>query len=673
MLLNRTRRQAWETLVLLAIVLLALGLRFYRLDAQSFWNDEGTSVALAQRDLATITRNAAHDIHPPLYYYLLRGWMLLFGQSAPIGAEFAARSLSALMGLLLVVGTYALASRLWNKGSALLAALFSCLSSFQVYYSQEARMYIGVALFGLLSMLALERLLRHWQEAGQAGSAWWAVLYVLSITAALYTQYYALSLLLAQNLIFLVWLAGRWHRRAAGWQWPLLRWTLLQVIILSSFAPWLWFARGSLRSWPAVSVPLSWSALLADVARVFTLGVTTPEDGRSRLWGSLLALLLVPAFIAGLSAWRRRDTSAIGTAPGSHPKDETGLGLVMVWIYLLVPIVVMYLLSLQRPMYKPKFLLLATPPFCMLQGYGLLALGDWLKRVIHQPWLALAVSGALALLIGWGPVASLGRLYFDPAYARDDYRGIVAHIQATAGPHDAILINAPTQIETVGYYYRGPLELYPLPLQRPIDTKRTQAALEEMVAKHPKIYGIFGPLMRATLIALSRPGWTATASKQRILGMATCGWSYATPLAPATTIEHPTKFELGAAIRFDGYTLLTPEPRGGDILQLTLFWEATGPVSARYKVFCHLVNGAGNIVSQRDSEPGGGLSLTTDWQPEHLITDNYGLLIPSGTPPGEYILRIGMYGLDDGLRLSVSRDGRQVGDSIDLERIMVGP
>ena len=61
----------WEWMALLGIMLLALALRLYRLDAQSLWNDEGTSVALAQRDLATITRNAADDIHPPLYYYLL--------------------------------------------------------------------------------------------------------------------------------------------------------------------------------------------------------------------------------------------------------------------------------------------------------------------------------------------------------------------------------------------------------------------------------------------------------------------------------------------------------------------------------------------------------------------------------------------------------------------------
>jgi len=37
-------RRAWIAFVL--IMLLALGLRFYRIDAQSIWNDEGTSIAL---------------------------------------------------------------------------------------------------------------------------------------------------------------------------------------------------------------------------------------------------------------------------------------------------------------------------------------------------------------------------------------------------------------------------------------------------------------------------------------------------------------------------------------------------------------------------------------------------------------------------------------------------
>jgi hypothetical protein len=97
-----TRRQR-EWLLLILILALAAGLRLYRLDAQSLWNDEGTSVALAGRSLAAITQGAAADIHPPSYYYLLHYWLMLAGNS-----EFGARSLSALAGVALVGLVYAL-------------------------------------------------------------------------------------------------------------------------------------------------------------------------------------------------------------------------------------------------------------------------------------------------------------------------------------------------------------------------------------------------------------------------------------------------------------------------------------------------------------------------------------------------------------------------------------
>jgi mannosyltransferase len=90
---------------LILILLLAAVLRFCCLDAQSLWNDEGTSVTVAQRDPMTIARNAAADIHPPLYYWALSGWVRMHGTSEP-----AVRSLSALLGVVLVALTYALGS-----------------------------------------------------------------------------------------------------------------------------------------------------------------------------------------------------------------------------------------------------------------------------------------------------------------------------------------------------------------------------------------------------------------------------------------------------------------------------------------------------------------------------------------------------------------------------------
>jgi len=91
----------------------------------------------------------------------------------------------------------------------------------------------------------------------------------------------------------------------------------------------------------------------------------------------------------------------------------------------------------------------------------------------------------------------------------------------------------------------------------------------------------------------------------------------------------------------------------------------------RLKVFAHLVDARGHIVGQRDSEPGGGKSLTTSWPVGEMIADNYGLAIPAGAPPGEHILRIGLYGLDDGVRLPLTAGDGGLPDALDLVTLWV--
>jgi hypothetical protein len=70
---NKVRSPDRSTLVvaglLLLLTLLGLGLRLYRLDAQSLWYDEGFSVYLARMGLGEITARTAADNQPPLYYY----------------------------------------------------------------------------------------------------------------------------------------------------------------------------------------------------------------------------------------------------------------------------------------------------------------------------------------------------------------------------------------------------------------------------------------------------------------------------------------------------------------------------------------------------------------------------------------------------------------------------
>ncbi|OUC08677.1 hypothetical protein RY27_07540, partial [Litorilinea aerophila] len=70
-------RLAWLEPALLAfLLLLGAGLRFYRLDASSLWSDEGNTWALMGRSVARIAQDAAANIHPPGYYWLLKLWSL---------------------------------------------------------------------------------------------------------------------------------------------------------------------------------------------------------------------------------------------------------------------------------------------------------------------------------------------------------------------------------------------------------------------------------------------------------------------------------------------------------------------------------------------------------------------------------------------------------------------
>jgi len=48
-----------RTILTLSILLLAAFLRFYRIDAQSFWNDEGNSARIAERSVDLIIAGAA--------------------------------------------------------------------------------------------------------------------------------------------------------------------------------------------------------------------------------------------------------------------------------------------------------------------------------------------------------------------------------------------------------------------------------------------------------------------------------------------------------------------------------------------------------------------------------------------------------------------------------------
>jgi mannosyltransferase len=629
----RGQVKRWYVSACLAILLVATGLRFYRLDAQSFWNDEGNTARLVERPVPLIIAGAAGDIHPPGYYLLLHVWRAFAGET-----EFALRAFSALCGVLTVAvaaaaGRYAGGRRASGWRVALGAALIVALHPLSIYYSQEARMY---ALLGLASALTLLFSLKLQLHNPKSKIQNLPLFLALSITLGLYTQYAFIFVLIGLNLAFGIdWLLRRpWNWRMAG------RWIAAHALAGLAFLPWAPVALGA-RGWRPPD--LTSAQAIQEITRALLVGITLPVGAAP--WVTACAALLLLLALTSRARLRFAVWAAVGMA--------------------LVPALLLIAFGLYRPAYlkflmasvAPLAVLLATP--CSLPGTGAGSRGQ-------RAWTWLA--GALLLVLLSAQAASLRHLYTDPAYARDDYRGLAARIAAEARPGDAILLSAPNQWEVFTYYYRGPLPVYPAPY-RP-DAAEAATWVDETVAKHARLFVLFWGDAESDPERLIEPYLARNAYKAGDTWISSVRLAiYGTAALPDT----PTTFlnaRLGDTIILEGYagpeTTVTP----GDIVPLTLFWQAETTPAERYKVFVHLVDAAGVLIAQADAEPGGGFALTSLWSPGERLLDRYGVLVPPESAPGTYRLLVGMYGFS-GERLPVTLDAQPAGDSLPLTPLTV--
>ena len=131
------------------------------------------------------------DRHPPLHYIVLWATVKVLGDG-----ELAVRLPSIIAGTLVIPALYLLGRELYDRRTGLVAAAFGTVSPLLIWYSQEARMYAFVTLFGLLALLTQLRAIRNPSMLN------WA-LYILATAALLWSHYFGLLLVGVQQVIWL--------------------------------------------------------------------------------------------------------------------------------------------------------------------------------------------------------------------------------------------------------------------------------------------------------------------------------------------------------------------------------------------------------------------------------------------------------------------------------------
>ncbi len=206
-------------------VVLAAGLLLRFWTRSGLWLDEALTVDIARLPLHEIPNALKHDGAPPLYYYLLHFWIVLFGQS-----NDAVRSLSGVFAVITLPVAWLCGKRFGGRTVAWTMLVLLASAPFAVYYATESRMYALVILLTGCGFLALQRAV----AAPRPGN----LVAVGVVTAALlYSQYWSIYLV-AMVGIWLVASIVRTRRRGHPEAAP---WAALIALAVGCllFVPWL--------------------------------------------------------------------------------------------------------------------------------------------------------------------------------------------------------------------------------------------------------------------------------------------------------------------------------------------------------------------------------------------------------------------------------------------------
>ncbi|CAG0941119.1 hypothetical protein ANRL1_00389 [Anaerolineae bacterium] len=625
----------YRRLALLALILLATALRFYRLAAQDIWGDEAFSIFLSQQPLATVIAGGA-DTHPPLYPVLLFAWLRVAGESA-----FATRALSAFIGVLAVPLIFVFARRLTARPRvAWLAAILTTVSPLLIYYSQETRMYELVAVLSLASAYCLTSAMSLRGAVGAkaeiatkqsptsrmsllrfARNDMWS--FLLSTLLAMYTHYSAFFFWVAENIFVAMRLrtpalAGGARENFSS----LTRWAILQIALLIAYVPWIIVQMSFLRGKASARFDeWSWRGIemiFGKTFLAFSAGLTLDYPLPQMIAVVFLVFAALGILVAARDASRR-----LAFAP----------------LYFLTPVAIAFAINPIMPFFFERYVLVALPGFYVTVALGL----DYFAR--RSPLSAIAVTAAFIIASAY----SLGNFYFNDAYAKGMYGQMMAYLAQNAQPGDALILNNPLQKPLYRYYAPRDIPAFYFPDGTPLEDPQTRQAFENVATSHPRVWLVmFGNPQEYDPTGYLERWLGAHAYKSFFGGFVDASLTlYEMPNAQ-TAIQRDARATLGDLIRFVGYTLNRADIAPGQTLQLTLQWQTTAPINQRYKVFAHII-GAFNpatqspVWAQMDGEPVGGSRPTTAWLIGETIDDRYGLLIPRDTPPGDYEIEIGMY------------------------------
>ncbi|HHY56077.1 MAG TPA: hypothetical protein GYA08_11640 [Chloroflexi bacterium] len=616
----RTPRIGW---IILLLVATGAVVRALRLTWQPLWWDEGYSVYFATEPLARMLELTAGDIHPPLYYALLHGWINVWGAAAPV----ALRTFSVIVGVAALPLQAWLAWRLFPGRRRLLviALVLLVVNPLHLFYSQEVRMYgLGMALSSLSTVFFW-----RWQapaERDTRGRRWNAIGYILTTTAGLYTLYYFVFVPAAHLLWAMI-----VHRHALRRLWSLIAGQMLVALL---YLPWLLYALPRLVGYVGAKVASDQDVALDPLRYLvrhwsaFT-GGHLAWPGTTLPWALLVSGAAVAVIGVALLARRRRATLSADVQMRGGKRSAGSGAMLLLSVLIGVAFVGGWLVSLRFPFFPEggeRLLIFALPYVTLLLAVGI---DDAWEHHRAGLW-------ALILLLA-AAIGGVITFYTTPRYIDDDYRPLLRQIVQQGRNEDALLAIFPWQ---VGYWraytpQNDPTLTGPTPLLlsngavtwSPAVQTAIDAALAKGTLWFPAPLTVGSTLPDAIETYLSMRA--ANLENRWYGGTRLTAWA----ALPATEARTTTSADFAAVQLLQAATSPELAVAANQPVAVTLTWQITTP--ADYNISLRLLDDAGYIWSSREYA-----AAWVNETPGAQVLQRVGLIVPVGLPPGVYTVGV---------------------------------
>ncbi|MDP8234637.1 MAG: glycosyltransferase family 39 protein [Candidatus Saelkia tenebricola] len=395
--------------LLVLIVLLGLSLRFYNLSNYSLWYDEALSVIQVQ-DAEQISPK---DFTPPLYGLFMKFWMQI------TDSEFGLRFPSAIFGSISILMIFLVGKALFTDKVGLIGAFLLAISPFQIYYSQEARMYSLITLLTLSSAYLFIRSLKN-----ETNGFW--IGFVIITLLNMYTHYIGVFFWIAE-IIFISVIFRKLSKKIKK------RCFIGNILIFLLSSPWLVLSYNALENikkststykyfWaPAVSLKSLFLTL-----KTFSIGYHAVY-----LVSLCTVAIFVFFFIQGVMKFK---------------KDKS---LILSLLCLILPVGAIFITSKFKSMYVDRYFISSALFYYLIVASGLSGLNN--KKLVLSMF-CIAFLSTITLVNYYNNILPYSDKEHVWIQRKKDHRGIVRYIGKNYEEGDAVYHTCRNTIYPFIYY-----------------------------------------------------------------------------------------------------------------------------------------------------------------------------------------------------------------------------